>query len=291
MPDLVLKNGFTSFTPLGGDFYFVYVTSDGYVSWYPYMVFESKCDIDVTYYPFDKQTCNIVFKTWSYLRWEVNLTVHTEDKIGFFEFVANSIWEVTSLDAFDNVTNDETDVTFVIHLRRKPYHYIMTLLVPVVFLGVLNPVSFLIPADAGEKMGYSVTIFLTFIVYLTIISSELPANSESNCILSIYLIIKLQVGVIIIFISSIQLRINHRKRSRKIGKGYIAIVRLERRLRCIRSISDMNAEENDNPKDNVVGMEWTDVSSAIDYFAFWILIFTDILITIVMYSVIISNYD
>ena len=53
----------------------------------------------------------------------------------------------------------------------------------------------------------------------------------------------------------------------------------------------MNAEENDNPKDNVDDMEWTDVSSAIDFFAFWILIFTDILITVVMYSVIISNYD
>lgn len=152
------------------------------------MVLESKCEIDVTYFPFDKQMCNIIFKTWSYSRLEVNLTVD-DNMIGFFDFVSNSVWEVTSVDAWDDITNMETDVTFSIYLRRKPYYFIISLIIPVIFLGILNPVVFIIPADAGEKMGYAVTIFLTFIVFLTIVSTSLPANSDSTSIISIYLVI------------------------------------------------------------------------------------------------------
>ncbi|XP_062588347.1 neuronal acetylcholine receptor subunit alpha-6-like [Saccostrea cucullata] len=103
IPDLVLKNGFTEFKPLGGKFYYVFVDYDGTIHWYPHMVFESICDIDISNYPFDKQTCNIVFETWSYTRWEINLTVSAAK------------------------------------------------------------------VDAGEKMGFAVTIFLTFAVFLTMV--------------------------------------------------------------------------------------------------------------------------
>lgn len=122
MPDLVLKNGFTDFKPLGGNFYYVTVKNDGTVHWYPYMVFETKCNMDVSFYPFDRQTCKIIFKTWSYSRWEINLTV-SADKVGFYEFVPNNVWEVTSTDATYDVTSSATDVVFIINLRRKSMYY------------------------------------------------------------------------------------------------------------------------------------------------------------------------
>jgi hypothetical protein len=286
MPDLVLKNGFTAFKPLGGDFYFVYVDSDGTVSWYPYAVFESKCDIDVTFYPFDKQTCNIVFKTWSYTRWEINLTV-SEEMVGFFEYVPNSVWEVTSTDATYDVDNTETDITFIINLRRKPFYYIINLFLPITFLGILSPVVFIIPADAGEKMGYAVTIFLTFVVFLTIISAQLPVNSESVSNMSIYLIIKLFFGALIILITSLQLRIHHRKSDRKIGKVLRSMVRFERRLRCMNE-NTIDIEEAEEKEADVRKMEpnieWIDVSSAIDFFCFWVLLSADILISAVIFT-------
>lgn len=210
MPDLVLKNGFTDFKPLGGNFYYVTVKNDGTVHWYPYMVFETKCNMDVSFYPFDRQTCKIIFKTWSYSRWEINPTV-SADKVGFYEFVPNNVWEVTSTDATYDVTSSATDVVFIINLRRKSMYYILNIFMPVILLGILSPAVFIIPTDSGEKMGYAVTMFLTFVVFLTLVSAELPINSDNVCNIGIYLIIKLIIGVIIIYITSLQLRLRHRK--------------------------------------------------------------------------------
>nr|XP_034308493.1 neuronal acetylcholine receptor subunit alpha-6-like [Crassostrea gigas] len=287
IPDIVLKNGFTAFQPLGGDFYYLYVESSGKVQWYPYMVLESKCEIDVTYFPFDRQMSNIIFKTWSYSRLEVNLTVD-ENEIGFFDFVSNSVWEVTSIDAWDDVTNMETDVTFSIYLRRKPYYFIMSLVIPVIFLGILNPVVFIIPADAGEKMGYAVTIFLTFVVFLTIVSTSLPANSDSISIMSIYLVIKLLISALIIFISSLQLRLNHRKSSRKIPRFHARMVRCERRLRCIRNQVDTDDPDNYDKESKTADIEWSDVSSAVDFFAFWIINILDFTVTGILFYLLLS---
>ncbi|XP_061195214.1 neuronal acetylcholine receptor subunit alpha-6-like [Saccostrea echinata] len=282
IPDLVLSNGFTAFKPLGGDFYFLNVNSNGKVSWYPFMVFETKCKINVSFYPFDSQTCKIEFKTWSYNRYEVNLTV-SKDKIGFYDFVENSVWEVTSTDAVNDFTSSEPTVSFIIHLQRKSLYYIMNVFLPIIFLGILSPVVFIIPADAGEKMGYAVTIFLTFVVFLTIVSSNLPVNSDSVSYMEVYLVIKLLFGAMIIVITSIQLRINHRKPEREIGKELRAIVRLKDRLRCIHKRSDSDlpvmVDKGKAKEANEEDISWNDVSSAIDFYSFWFLVLADIAVT------------
>ncbi|XP_061195213.1 neuronal acetylcholine receptor subunit alpha-6-like [Saccostrea echinata] len=278
IPDIVLSNGFTAFKPLGGDFYFLYVDSDGSVSWYPYMVFESKCKIDVSFYPFDSQTCKIKFKTWSYSRYEVNLTV-SEDKLGFYDFVENSVWEVTSTDAVNDFASYEPTVSFIVHLKRKSLYYIMNVFLPIIFLGILSPVVFIIPADAGEKMGYAVTIFLTFVVFLTIVSSNLPVNSDSVSYMGVYLIIKLLFGALIIVITSIQLRINHRKPEREIGKVFRAFVRQERRLRCAGKNLPVTEDKGKAREAIEEDISWNDVSSAIDFYSFWFLVLADIAVT------------
>ena len=37
-------------------------------------VFKTMCEIDITYYPFDEQTCVLVFGAWSYQTTKMNLT-------------------------------------------------------------------------------------------------------------------------------------------------------------------------------------------------------------------------
>ncbi|XP_062615968.1 neuronal acetylcholine receptor subunit alpha-7-like [Saccostrea cucullata] len=287
IPDIVLSNGFTTFKPLGGDFYYLFVDSDGSVSWYPYMVFESKCELDVSFYPFDTQTCKIQFKSWSYTQWEINLTF-ADDKIGFKEYVENTVWEVTSTDAVNEDSNFEPTIAFIINLRRKSLYYIMNVFLPIIFLGILSPMVFIIPADAGEKMGYAVTIFLTFVVFLTIISSNLPVNSDSVSYMAMYLVIKLMFGAMIIVITSVQLRINRRKSERKIGKVYQGLVRLERRLRCAgqRSGSDLPVTEDKEKAEEAMDedISWNDVSSAIDFYSFWFLFIADIAVTSTIFT-------
>ncbi|XP_078339346.1 acetylcholine receptor subunit beta-like [Crassostrea virginica] len=264
IPDVVVKNGMTAFKMMGGDFYYVKVYNDGSVYWYPYTVFETSCDLDVTYFPFDTQTCSVIIISWSYSHWEVNFTI-----------------------------------------------------------------VFIIPVDAGEKMGYSVTIFLAYAVFLSIVSDELPMNSDSTSILSIYLMTESSMSAMSLLISSVQLRLNHRKPGKRIGEVFCMLVRAGRKMRCEkRKVNDSRqgcfskpcrgaghtqkidvmACENstkfqidckrsmeNHPQDDILEeeeddeIEWSDVASAIDFFSFWILLSVQVIVTTVLFSYAASN--
>ena len=44
--------------------------------------------------------------------------------------------------------------------------------------------------NRGEKMGYSITVFLSLVVFLSIIGTHLPVNSEQVTVLGVYLVIQ-----------------------------------------------------------------------------------------------------
>uniref|UniRef100_K1R6V2 Acetylcholine receptor subunit delta n=1 Tax=Magallana gigas TaxID=29159 RepID=K1R6V2_MAGGI len=171
-PDLVLKNSVQTIKELGGDFYYLRVTSDGLVRWLPFQVFESKCAIDITFFPFDDQTCYITVHSWSFNKYEVNVTHFDDFPVNFNDFVENSVWSIVSTGSSASPESEvDSEVTFILHLRRKPLYYVMNLILPVVLLGVLNLLVFVIPADAGEKMSFAMTVFLSFAVFLSIIKT------------------------------------------------------------------------------------------------------------------------
>ena len=49
------------------------IDSSGTVHWEPGGVFKTMCVIDITYYPFDDQTCRLTFGAWSYHTAKMNL--------------------------------------------------------------------------------------------------------------------------------------------------------------------------------------------------------------------------
>ena len=46
-----------------------------------------------------------------------------------------------------------------------------------VFLSLASSLVFALPADAGEKMGLSITVLLAYAVYLTLITDAMPNTS------------------------------------------------------------------------------------------------------------------
>ncbi|VDI17815.1 Hypothetical predicted protein, partial [Mytilus galloprovincialis] len=295
-PDLVLKNGFHKFEELGGSFYYVRIKYDGRISWYPYHVFESQCSINVTFYPYDKQTCHIIFTIWTYRYDEVE--IDPESKFELDEYTENSLWTITSTSVQINRVLGSHEIDFTINLRRKPTYYIVNIVIPLIFLGILNSLVFIIPADAGEKMSYSVTVFLSLAVFLTIITAQLPVNSESTPILSIYIVVQLSYCILVLVVNSFQLRLHHRHEGNEKSKIFVFAVKLQRRMCFWRNkihsdtneIGRINNEdtkgiENATPQrnHNEEAIKWRDVSSAIDFFAFWILMGTDLIITLFIF--------
>lgn len=301
-----MKNGFTKFHEMGGDFYYIYIGSGGDVLWKPYEVFETRCSIDITYFPYDKQKCDIVFIVWSYSVIEVSITKSSKG-IDFYEFEENSVWTV--LKTYSKVQSDkyESEIIFTIELQRKPKYYVLNMILPVMCLSLLAMLVFLVPVDAGEKMSYSITVFLSFAVFLSIISDGLPVNSESTAILSLYLIVQLGTGTFILVVSAVQLRLHHRKNS-NMSQIFIKLVKFERFLKCKSrpgcrgKISASNKDEEqrdvtmvkeaieeDKKEEPAPQIEWCDVTSAIDFFSFIIIGVANISITCYLFNTIISH--
>jgi hypothetical protein len=149
--DLVLRNGFTEFHEMGGSFYYVVVKFNGIVRWQPYQVFESQCSIDVAYFPFDKQTCHIIFTLWSYTRYQVVIDSF-DIALDKNEYQSNSIWDIVTTSQHNKDKGKHAVLTYSLHLKRKPSHFVQNIVLPILFLGILNTLVFVIPADAGEKM-------------------------------------------------------------------------------------------------------------------------------------------
>jgi hypothetical protein len=88
--------------------------------------------------------------------------------------------------------------------------YVLNIILPVVLLSMLNVFVFLPPTESGEKISYAMTVFLAFAVFLTIISSTLPRNSESISVLGAYLIYQSLQSTLILLLTAFQQRLYHR---------------------------------------------------------------------------------
>ncbi|XP_069107332.1 neuronal acetylcholine receptor subunit beta-3-like [Argopecten irradians] len=305
-PDIALENGFSKLKELGDDFILARIYHDGVVEWRPYDVFNTKCSIDITYFPFDKQTCDIVFGVWMSPLSDVDVELGLEG-IVLDAYQSNGEWELLSTSAKSSESLMEgAIVTFSVTVKRKPEYILFNVVLPIIMMSLLSVFVFVLPVDCGEKMGYIMTVYLAFAVFLTIVGESLPVSSTMS-LLSVYLIFLLFLGTAVVMITALELRIHYRDNSWKVPMFGKFVVWLSKRLRCKRrtkvshneNTTDLNLSKSDertNCKDGTsinrefmgpgvsVELTWPDVTSAIDFLAFWLFLVTDIIATIVIFA-------
>ncbi|XP_060086162.1 acetylcholine receptor subunit alpha-like [Ylistrum balloti] len=328
-PDIAVNNGFTKRKELGDPFTLVTVQSYGTVSWQPFEILETKCSINIRFFPFDKQVCNLEFGVWTSNVNEIGVIVGSKG-IRMDTYQGNGEWDVLKtavLGSGSNVFN--TEVKFSITLQRKPGYIMVNVVLPILLLSILSTCTFLLPVDSGEKMSFSVTLYLSFAVFLTIVGSSLPETSTMS-LLSMYLVVLSSIGTAVIIITSIQIRLHYRDSSFEIPWCVRGLVRISRQLHCRRSllriqrsnqideihIQNESTDTQENvPKTDIVtdGSEispmsdrpgskqglandditWPDVTSAIDFYGFWIFSIAIIMCTVLLFTngYIQANFD
>lgn len=150
--------------------------------------FEVICDANVKYYPFDKQFCSIRFGTYSFDSNWLNITFPNSD-INLIYYEENGLWEIEDTLAFSTVDRGAAEIIFGIYLKRRSTYYIASLLVPMTFVAVLQSFVFLLPNESGERIGFSVTMLLASVVFLTLIQEKLPESSEPSVSILGYLLL------------------------------------------------------------------------------------------------------
>ena len=171
---------------------------------------ETACDIDVTHFPFDRQVCSINFVTTSgSFGREVELHV-SDNTINLDLYSPHGVWNMYNTHATDlTVYGNYLGVKYEVYLERNAAFVVINLFFPVIILVFLNCIVFQLPADSGERIGYSLTCLLALAVYLTLVSDSLPKLSTPLPVLSIILLLCLMesTAICLMVIGSLKLHL------------------------------------------------------------------------------------
>lgn len=185
-PDILLYN---SATGSDVDHYgstHVLVYGNGEVLWVPPATFQSFCEIDIRYWPFDTQQCTLILGSWTFNRNQVDLRVKNGSFIDDL-ILQNSQWDIVKTSSERNVKKyaccDEeyVDIKFNVTLIRRSPTYRAVVIVPATVIILMTLATFWLPPHYGEKIllnGVNLIIVVMFLIYfaqrLTTMSAQTP---------------------------------------------------------------------------------------------------------------------
>ncbi|ESP05663.1 hypothetical protein LOTGIDRAFT_73468, partial [Lottia gigantea] len=208
IPDISVMNSVKEPVQLGYDMFRLMISNDGFVIWYPAMLIKSACDVNIRYYPLDKQQCSIQFASSPLELIFFNII---NDTIILDEYTPNGQWELIETSVyFENLTTIRQIFTVNLTLKRRYPFYLLNMIIPIIILSCLGSLVFILPAASGEKMSLSTTVLLAYVVFLTIITDNMPHTSTQSPLLVIYLIVLVAMSASSVILSTIVLRVYHK---------------------------------------------------------------------------------
>ena len=206
-PFIALENSVVKMGALGDPAMAVKVDSNGTVEWRTVEVLVTTCSVDVSKFPFDKQECGMTFQTTGYGREELEISSDS-DSMELHEYEGTSGWVIKSTSVEAEIEEDDLHVICWLMLERKPAYFILNIFLPIALLTLLNIFVFILLVESGEKVSFVVTVFLSLAVFLTIVSREMPENSESISLLNIYVLVSTIMSMLIAIVTLIQIRLH-----------------------------------------------------------------------------------
>ncbi|XP_040161005.1 neuronal acetylcholine receptor subunit alpha-7 isoform X6 [Anopheles arabiensis] len=136
----------------------IVVKNNGSCLYVPPGIFKSTCKIDITWFPFDDQHCEMKFGSWTYDGNQLDLMLNSEDGGDLSDFITNGEWYLIGMPGKKNTITYQccpepyVDITFTIQIRRRTLYYFFNLIVPCVLISSMALLGFTLPPDSGEKL-------------------------------------------------------------------------------------------------------------------------------------------
>ena len=168
---------------------------NGLCVWLPGDIMKSTCTADVKYFPFDKQTCKLSFIGWGYSGTEILLsspasTVNTD------LYAENGEWDLAETSTNCYVANTFPFCDFTITMERIPTIFIVNVILPIIFLGGLNIMVFVLPSESGERVSYSITVLLSIALFMTLIGDSMPKTSKPMSLMAYFMLTNLALSTL-----------------------------------------------------------------------------------------------
>lgn len=234
VPSVFLINPANKMEALGSDDFLGRIFHNGNVNWTPGGLFQTLCDVNMYKFPFDTQSCFFTIALWGYMPQEaVMIPNNNMSTIDTTYYSSNALWKLEStVMKYSDLVTTENIIELRINLKRKSLYFVINMLAPILLLSILNPLVFALPVESGERVSYAITIFLSFAVFLTLISENMPKSSEPMSLLSYFLIVTMTMSTLICILTVVTMRL-HFKNS-KVSKTASTILKiLQLKFICI----------------------------------------------------------
>ncbi|KAM6982931.1 neuronal acetylcholine receptor subunit alpha-4b [Tautogolabrus adspersus] len=213
-PDIVLYNN------ADGDFAVTHLTKahlfyDGRIKWMPPAIYKSSCSIDVTFFPFDQQSCKMKFGSWTYDRAKIDL-ITMASNVDQMDYWESGEWVIVNAVGKYNTKKYEccveiySDITYYFIIRRLPLFYTINLIIPCLLISCLTVLVFYLPSQCGEKITLCISVLLSLTVFLLLITEIIPSTSLVIPLIGEYLLFTMVFVTLSIVITVFVLNVHHR---------------------------------------------------------------------------------
>ncbi|XP_069894209.1 5-hydroxytryptamine receptor 3B [Dipodomys merriami] len=175
------------------DLPYVYINSSGTIKNSKPIQVVSACSLQTYAFPFDVQNCSFTFNSILHTVEDIDLGLlrHREDvkhdKMAFFN---DSEWEILAVSSMYNVlhvaTGDFAQIQFNVVIRRCPLTYVVSLLIPSIFLMLVDLGSFYLPPNCRARIVFKTNVLVGYTVFRVNMSDEVPRSAGSISLIGIF---------------------------------------------------------------------------------------------------------
>jgi len=192
----------------------VIVSNAGEVVWLSHGIFRSSCDIDVEFFPFDLQSCQMKWASWTYDGYHIDLVKQME--LGdVTNYQTNGEFDLVDFEAiyheeyYSCCSEPYPDITYVIKMKRRPLFYVFNLILPCLLINGIALLVFYVPSESGEKVTLGISALLSMTVFLMTIRESLPPT-EKTPLISLYYGVSICLVSFASGLSVVTLNLHHR---------------------------------------------------------------------------------
>ncbi|XP_072021478.1 CHRNA7-FAM7A fusion protein-like [Amphiura filiformis] len=148
----------------------------------------------VRWFPFDTQVCDMIFSSWAYHGFEINLEPERSADASQDWYEANGVWDMIVVRPKLIVKKwlccpePYPEIHYRLIFKRHAAFYINYMVLPCLFLSALSLLVFYLPPDCGEKLTLSITNLLALVVFQQIIAENMPPSSDDSPLIGTYFI-------------------------------------------------------------------------------------------------------
>jgi hypothetical protein len=191
------------------------VQHTGNVTWLSAVIFKSSCSINVRYFPFDEQTCDLIFASWTFDGYFLDINVNSGEG-DTTNYIRNGEWHLVKLMATRNLKKYSCceepypEIIYRLVIRRRPLYYLFNMVFPCLLITIVAFLGFYLPPGCTEKISIGVTTLLSITVFLMMVAESMPPTSEQLPLLSIYYAVTIGIVSCSTSMAVITLNINNK---------------------------------------------------------------------------------